>query len=106
MGIKVEPNPDRSRGRNLPLQLDIGDKLLRFAATMTTAPRAPGNLTPRRSYVLMALGAKTFASFQSVQALLKLGMYEDSSALVRVMYESALTATFLAHAADDQTVED
>jgi len=106
MGIKVEPNPDRSRLRNLPLQLEIADKLLRFAATMTTEPRTTENLTPRRSYILMALGAKTFASFQSVQALLKLGMYEDSSALVRIMYESAMIATFLAHVADDQTVED
>lgn len=106
MGIKVEPNPDRSRRRNLPLQLDIGDKLVRFAATMTTEPRVTENLNPRRSYILMALGAKTFATFQSVQALLKRGMYEDSSALVRIMYESAMIATFLAHAADDQTVED
>jgi len=106
MGIKVEPNPDRSRRQNLPLQLEVADKLLRFAATMTTEPRTTENLNPRRAYILMALGAKTFATFQSVQALLKLGMCEDSSALVRIMYESAMIATFLAHAADDQTVGD
>jgi Family of unknown function (DUF5677) len=106
MGTKVEPNPDRSRRQNLPLQLEIADKLLRFVETTTTEPQTPANLDPRRSCILMSLGAKTFATFQSVQALLKLGMYEDASALVRVMYESAMIATFLAHAANDQTVDD
>ena len=106
MGIKVEPNPDRSRRRNLPLQLEIADKLLHFVETTTTEPQTPVNLDPRRSCILMSLAAKTFATFQSVQALLKLGMHEDASALVRIMYESAMTAPFLAHAADDQTVDD
>ncbi|MGD0963250.1 MAG: DUF5677 domain-containing protein [Candidatus Acidiferrales bacterium] len=106
MGIKVEPNPDRSRRQNLPLQLETADKLLRFVETTTTEPQTPANLDPRRSCILMSLAAKTFATFQSVQALLKLGMHEDASALLRVMYESAMIATFLAHAADDQTVDD
>lgn len=106
MGIKVEPNPDRTRRRNLPLQLEIANKLLRFAESTTTEPQVPANLDPRRSCILMSLAAKTFATFQSVQALVKLGMFEDASALVRVMYESAMIATFLARAADDQTVDD
>jgi hypothetical protein len=106
MGIKVEPNADRSRRRNLPLQLEIADKLLHFVDTTTTEPQTPSNLDPRRSCILMSLAAKTFATFQSVRALLKIGMYEDASALVRVMYESAMIATFLAHAADDGTVDD
>jgi len=106
MGIKVEPNPDRSRRRNLPLQLEIANKLLRFVDTTTTEPQTPSNLDPRRSCILMSLSAKSFATFQSVQALVKLGMYEDASALVRIMYESAMIATFLAYAADDQTVDD
>jgi hypothetical protein len=41
----------------------------------------------------MCLAAKTFATFHSVQALLKLAMYEDASALLRIMYESAMIAT-------------
>jgi hypothetical protein len=86
------------------LQLEIADKLLRFVETTTTEPQT--NLDPRRSCILMSLAAKTFATFQSVQALLKLGMHEDAAALLRVMYESAMIATFLAHAADDQTVDD
>lgn len=106
MGIKVEPNPDRSRRRNLPLQLGIADKLLRFVETTTTEPQAPEKLDPRRSCILMSLAAKTFGTFESVQALLKAGMYEDASALLRVMYESAMIATFLTHAADDRTVDD
>lgn len=106
MEIKVEPNPDRSRRRNLPCQLEIADKLLRFVETTTTEPQTPSKLDPRRSCILMSLAAKSFATFQSVQALLKLGMYEDASALVRIMYESTMIATFLAHAADDQTVDD
>ena len=106
MGIQVEPNPDRSRRQNLSLQLEVADKLLHFVETTTTEPQTPENLDPRRSCILMSLAAKTFATFQSVQALLKLGMHEDASALLRVMYESAMTATFLAHAADDQTADD
>ena len=106
MGIKVEPNPDLSRRRNLPLQLEIADKLLRFVETTTTEPQIPANLDPRRSCIMMSLAAKTFATLQSVQALLKLGMYDDAAALSRVMYESAMIATFLAHAAADQTVDD
>lgn len=106
MGIKVEPNPERSRRQNLPLQLETADKLLRFVETTTTEPQTHASLDPRRSCILMSLAAKTFATFQSVQALLKLGMYEDASALLRVMYESAMTATFLANAADDRTVDD
>jgi hypothetical protein len=106
MGIKVEPNPDRSRRKNLPLQLETADKLLRFVEATTTEPQTPANLDPRRSCILMCLATKTFATFQSVQTLLKLGMYEDAPALVRIMYESAMIATFLAHAADDQTVDD
>jgi len=106
MGIKVEPNPDRSRRRNLPLQLEIGDKLLLFVETTTKEPQTPANRDPRRSCILMSLAAKSFATFQSVQALVRLGMYEDASALVRVMYESAMIATFLAYAADDRTVDD
>jgi hypothetical protein len=47
MGIKAESNPDRSRRWNLPLQLEIADKLLRFAKTTTTEPQTPANLDPR-----------------------------------------------------------
>lgn len=105
MGIKVEPNPDRTRRRNLPLQLEIADKVLRFVESTTTEPQTPANLDPRRSCILRSLGAKTFATFESVMAIVRLGMYEDASSLVRIMYESAMIATFLAHAADDQTVD-
>lgn len=106
MGIQVEPNPDRTQRRNLPLQLEIAGKLLRFVDTTTRQPQTPEKLDPRRSCILMSLAAKTFATFESVQALLKAGMYEDASALLRIMYESAMIATFLTHAADDQTVDD
>ena len=106
MGIKVEPNPDRSRRQNLPLQLEIAVKLLHFVETTTKEPQTPAKLDPRRSCILMSLAAKTIATFRSVQALLKLVMHEDASALLRVMYESAMIATFLAYAADDQTVDD
>lgn len=104
MGIKI--NPDLSLRDDLQHQLSIAPELEEFVATTMTG-RQEFTIDERRACIVMALASKSFMTFRSIFILLKTSspLPEDAAALVRILYESTLTATFLLHA-DSKIVDD
>jgi hypothetical protein len=103
VGIKVTPN-DGLRD-NLEHQLRIASELENFVATTVAGPQESTTIDPRKASIFMALADKSFTTFHSIAILSQAGLYEDVAALVRILYESTMTATFLLYA-DEQQVDD
>jgi hypothetical protein len=103
MGIKVTPND--SLRDNLEHQLLIVPELEKFVATTMVGPQESPTIDPRKASIFMALTDKSFTTFHSIAILSQAGLYEDAAALVRILYESTMTAAFLLYA-DEQQVDD
>ena len=104
MGIKIEPN--QSLRNNLQHQLQIAPQLENFVATTMVGPQEFKGMDNRKASIFMALANKSFHTFRAIFILLQNGsLLEDSAVLVRVLYESTLTATFLLNG-DERTVDD
>jgi hypothetical protein len=103
VGIKITPN-DVLRD-NLKHQLLIAGELENFVTTTVVGPQESTTIDPRKASVFMALADKSFTTFHSIVVLSHAGLYEDASALVRILYESTMTAAFLLYA-DEQQVDD
>jgi hypothetical protein len=103
MGIKLTPND--SLRDHLEHQLRIAQQLENFVATTTTGPQKSDTVDPRKASIFMALADKSFTTFHSIAILSKAGLYEDAASLVRILYESTMTAAFLLYA-DEQQVDD
>jgi hypothetical protein len=104
MGIKVEPN-NSLRG-NIEHQLRIAPELETFVTATIVGPQESPTIDRRKAYIFMALANKSFTTFHAIFSLLKSGRcLEDAAALVRVLYESTMTAAFLLYA-DVQAVDD
>ena len=104
MGIKIEPN-DALRD-DLRHQLQIAPQLENFVATTMVGAQDFKEMDNRKACIFMALANKSFHTFRAIFILLKDGsLLEDSAVLVRVLYESALTATFLL-SSNEQTIDD
>jgi hypothetical protein len=103
MGIKIEPN-DNLRG-DLEHQLRIAPELENFVKTTMVGPQE-STIDRRKACIFMALASKSFTTFQAIVRLLQSGLFlEDVAVLVRVLYESTMTATFLLYS-DDRAVDD
>jgi len=103
MGIKITPND--SLRDNLEHQLRIAPQLENFVATSMVGPQESTAIDPRKASIFMALADKSFTTFNAIVILLQKGLYEDAAALVRILYESTMTATFLLYA-NEQEVDD
>ncbi len=104
MGIKITPN-NSLRG-NIEHQLRIAPELENFVATTIAGPQESTAIDRRKACIFMALASKSFTTFHAIFSLLQTGpCLEDAAALVRVLYESTMTAAFLLHA-DERAVDD
>jgi len=104
MGIKVTPND--SLCSNIEHQLRIAPELENFVATTIAGPQESTTIDRRKACIFMALANKSFTTFHAIFSLLRTGScLEDAAVLVRVLYESTMTATFLLYA-DKRTVDD
>jgi hypothetical protein len=104
MGIKVKPN-DRLRC-NIGHQLRIAPELENFVTTTIVGPQESTTIDRRKACIFMALASKSFTTFHAIFSLLQSGRcLEDAAALVRVLYESTMTAAFLLYA-DERAVDD
>lgn len=104
MGIKVKPN-DRLRS-NIEHQLRIAPELEAFVTTTIVGPQESTTIDRRKACIFMALASKSFTTFHAIFSLLQSGRcLEDAAALVRVLYESTMTAAFLLYA-DERAVDD
>jgi Family of unknown function (DUF5677) len=104
MGIKVKPN-DSLRG-NIEHQLRIAPELENFVETTIVGPQESATIDRRKACIFMALANKSFTTFRAIFSLLQTGQcLEDAAVLVRVLYESTMTAAFLLYA-DEQAVND
>jgi len=103
MGIKVTPND--SLRDNREHQLLIARELENFVTTTVAGPQESTTIDRRKASIFMALADKSFTTFHSIVVLSQAGLYEDASALVRIFYESTMTAAFLLYA-DSQQVDD
>jgi hypothetical protein len=104
MGIKIEPT-DALRD-DLRHQLQIAPQLENFVATTMVGPQEFKGIDNCKACIFIALANKSFHTFRAIFILLKDGsLLEDSAVLVRVLYESALTATFLLNS-NEQTIDD
>jgi hypothetical protein len=104
MGIKVMPN-DRLR-TDIDHQLRIAPELENFVAATMVGPQHSTTIDRRKACIFMALASKSFTTFHAIFSLLQKGLcLEDAAALVRVLYESTMTAAFLLQA-DDRAVDD
>jgi hypothetical protein len=103
MGITITPNDELRH--NFQHQLRIGPELEEFVATTLVGRQESSTIDRRKSATFMALADKSFTTFHSIVILLRARLFEDASALVRILYESTMTATFLL-AADAREVDD
>jgi hypothetical protein len=104
MGIKIKPND--SLRDDLEHQLRIAPELEDFVKTTMVGPQESTTIDRRKACVFMALASKSFTTFRAVFSLLRAGSFlEDSAVLVRVLYESTMTATFLLYS-DESVVDD
>jgi hypothetical protein len=103
MGIKVTPND--SLRDNLEHQLRIAPEFEKFVATTVVGTQESTTIDPRKASIFMALADKSFTTFHSILILLQGAIYEDAAALVRILYESTMTATFVLYA-NEQEVDD
>ena len=104
MGIKIEPN-DALRD-DLEHQLRIAPELENFVRTTMVGPQESTTIDRRKACIFMALASKSFTTFRAIVTLLQTGSFlEDSAVLVRVLYESTMTATYLLYS-DEQAVDD
>jgi hypothetical protein len=104
MGIKIEPN--NTLRDDLDHQLRIAPELENFVKTTMVGPQESTTLDRRKACIFMALASKSFTTFRAIFSLLQKGSFlEDSAVLVRVLYESTMTATFMLDA-DEQAVDD
>ena len=100
MGLTIEPN--KSLRDNIEHQVRIATELEQFVATTVAGPQEPTTLDPRKASIFMALADKSFTTFHSIVILSQAGLFEDAAALVRILYESTMTAVFLLHADQQQ----
>jgi hypothetical protein len=103
MGIKIEPND--SLRDDLEYQLHIAPELENFVKTTMVGPQE-STIDRRKACIFMALASKSFTTFQAIVSLLQSRLFlEDAAVLVRVLYESTMTATFLLYS-DERAVDD
>jgi uncharacterized protein DUF5677 len=104
MGIKIEPN-DALRD-DLEHQLRIAPELENFVKTTMVGLQESTTTDRRKACIFKALASKSFTTFRAIVTLLQTGSFlEDSAVLVRVWYESTMTATYLLYS-DEQAVDD
>jgi hypothetical protein len=86
-------------------QLDIAKELLAFGKGLLSGKVQAKTVFTRKDYVFFALADKCLCTHESIQILSQRELVDDAFALIRVLVESAVNATFVV-VSDDQTAED